>query len=139
MKREIKFRAWHKAEKLMCPVNIITFGEGAFLVGVEKQSDFIAANLLVHAPTEGRFCKNDEFELLQFTGLKDKKGVEIYEGDIVTYNSRGLDFKGYVVSNNWEFYYEPIDKFSKDYDHMSYPPGVDIEIIGNIYENPELL
>ncbi len=76
---------------------------------------------------------------LQYTGIKDITGKEVYEGDIITYESKGLGFKGYIVSNGWEFYYKPIGKFSKDYDHMSYPPGQNIKIIGNIYENPELL
>lgn len=145
--REIKFRAWHKAEKKMCDVTLLRPNHGAFLVGVAPANDEIVdlngRTSVIVAPTDGRFCNWDEFELLQFTGLKDKNGKEIYEKDIV------LDGKNTRVVDWFDEGAQFITMSSKDgltcdesgeWDIMtSVECGGDYEIIGNIYENPELL
>lgn len=123
--REIKFKAWHKAEKVMCDVSIINFDQGAFLVGVKKGEDKIGDKYFIEAPTDGRFCNFDEFELLQYTGIKDKNGEYIYEGDILS--SKYSTYPFAVTHENGYFEYNT--ERQKDY----------VEIIGNIYENPELL
>jgi uncharacterized phage protein (TIGR01671 family) len=71
--------------------------------------------------------------LMQFTGLKDKKGKEIYEGDILKCDIKpyGHEFLGRIVFMNGGFCIDggiPINI-----------NGFGIEIVGNIYENPELL
>jgi uncharacterized phage protein (TIGR01671 family) len=89
---------------------------------------------------------------MQYTGLKDKNGKEIYEGDILRYNYHqdekndiaDIDFLGEVVydtgkiSTGWE---------NDEINYVGFllkggepfPSVADIEVIGNIYENPELL
>jgi uncharacterized phage protein (TIGR01671 family) len=138
--REIKFRAWLKAESVMCTIKVITFGEGAFLVGAEPGADRYSSEgkLIIRVPTEGRFCYSGEFELMQFTGLKDKNGVEIYEGDIMF-----CEDHRWVVSWN----YDSWDMLNGDWSVRSEDffddPGITVWeeslVIGNIYENPDLL
>lgn len=83
----------------------------------------------------------DEETIGQFTGLKDKNGKEIYEGDIVSFNLKS-DSEGqpYIIG-----YIEYQTTFS-GYRIMSFEGSFaldynikDIEVIGNIYDNPELL
>jgi uncharacterized phage protein (TIGR01671 family) len=68
--------------------------------------------------------------LMQYTGLKDKNGVEIYEGDIV----RFLDIDGVDSVTEVEFREGGFYPFAPDFIHWC-----NVEVIGNIYENPELL
>ena len=153
MKREIKFRAWHIAEKKMCEISVMTFGEGAFLVGVEKKPDYIQGNHFIHTPEEGRFCFNSEFELIQFTGLKEKNGIDIYEGDIL---NKKTTFEDNMSDRRFQPNTEILVDFENgcfidSYTHVPLSEKMQIissysqknwtnyEYIGNIYENPELL
>ena len=112
MTREIKFRVWDKAFKRM-KVTGIGINNGVL--------------------------DGDDVEIMQYTGLKDKNGKEIYEGDIV--KGKGLDFYNPDVTRvvvEWlgcgSWY-----PFADNEDNMPYPYPEAEEVIGNIYENPELL
>ena len=74
------------------------------------------------------FCNN--FEIMQYTGLKDKKDVEIYEGDIV---------KLKYVSQPQQISYSPVLASFIIGNEYRFTAIQDIKVIGNIYENPELL
>ena len=83
----------------------------------------------------------DWIELMQFTGLKDKYGVKIYEGDVLNAKSMESEEKyvGIVEFNEtgyWVFY-KRLPTGSKV--SISFYTVEDIEVIGNIYENPELV
>ena len=72
----------------------------------------------------------EESNLIQYTGLKDKNGVKIFEGDICNIKSRGKQSnQGYVKYD---------EKYGQ-YVFMVKTFGKNIEILGNIHENPELL
>lgn len=67
----------------------------------------------------------------QFTGLTDKNGKEIYEGDIVSKQDQNDDFSGNVIFEN--------GGFIVDVGYRWIPRWNEIEVIGNIHDNPELL
>lgn len=137
--REIKFRAWWKEAKLMVAIKAIRDnGSIEFFVPVssgEKKWDELEV-----------LDEREQYELLQYTGLKDKNGKEIYEGDILqrTSYARGVvrflsDVAQFSCVGIDEAEHEhPIDVYGFNEVHNNCFEE-DIEVIGNIYENPELL
>jgi uncharacterized phage protein (TIGR01671 family) len=76
--------------------------------------------------------------LMQCTGLKDKNGKEIYEGDIIIGNSYG----DYPLIIKWDYEYSGFychDPKGDDDDHLNMKEAVNGKVIGNIYENPDLI
>jgi uncharacterized phage protein (TIGR01671 family) len=118
--RDINFRVWDSKNKAMSDVKEMAWGKDGILVGTR---DF-ALNSMHGERVNAYKC----FALMQYTGLKDKNGKEIYEGDIVKPFLR--DDKLEVVKIHDAIYCEPF--------HY-YDSPEDFEVIGNIYENPELL
>ena len=133
--REIKFRAWDKEEKFMLQ-DIHSMYDGS----------------CNHKETEERygwiscfdsFIDNDNYVVMQYTGLKNRNGTEIYEGDII-----GFDDCTSTESGYWEQQctgvvewcdetasFEVSNRLSAE----SYEVLDECLVIGNIYENPELL
>lgn len=125
MKREIKFRAWD-GTKMFCPVAL-------------KENGKVESNLWT----------TDNWIVMQYTGLKDRNGKEIYEGDVVNIGASDFDF--IVDKNGNPVSYEVM---VHECDYILYRIDLSLiwgrlgrlsemnwccEIIGNIYENPELL
>lgn len=144
-----KFRAWDKIDKELYSVDEINFNRGEF----ESIGDGIT------------FLRGaDEIELMQSTGLRDKNGKEIFEGDILKFNDEWEDYcqEGYVDGSSEGINYVLIgsEKTYFIFEKTKYPDSslfyyvneehltfqevmeddeFEFEVIGNIYENPELL
>ena len=138
--REIKFRVWDKSLKRILLVKEIKFGRNKDITIITKNS---GSNI-------------NNFELMQYTGLTDKNGKEIYEGDIINwinynggptcekcgYHKSGDDIQEIIWCPNnqdsrswgWHHRTSEYNNYSLNKEDMQ-----SIEVIGNIYENPELI
>ena len=136
--REIKFRAWAKKSKFMTGVCFLEFLHGGIKAsgaGIHIDNGWVTeANGHTHE------C---EVVLMQYTGLKDRNGVEIYEGDICLAEGvvdRGDgnydDEFGRVYFNDGAFYFK---SYSVGEELLIYALDIGLTVSGNIYENPELL
>lgn len=131
MSRVIKFRAWDKEVNRMVGVDSIEFVdvlEGRCGVNVFSfEEDVRKGKMKMH---ESRWLDKGKFELLQWTGMKDKNGKEIYEGDIVRY-------WGGVAPIEYNMFGFAIKYSGDEYFDINEPDR--IEVIGNIYENSDLI
>ena len=114
MQRTIKFRAWDKTLNKIHSWSII-------------ENHFTFEELL----------DDNFFEAMQYTGLKDKNGVEIYEGDIISCTQQRFSTNGIVTMHHgmWNWQYKK-GAVSLLYEANKKWEGT---VIGNIYENPELV
>lgn len=124
MSREIKFRAWME-NKMLSHEDL-----------VDMDQEFYAMYTILTEPQE-------DITFMQYTGLKDKYSKEIYEGDIVRVNKLTYETSGLLPENLMVKYYGGMFQFFRGNReclmglHLLYLE--DGEVIGNIYENPELL
>jgi len=134
MSREIKFRAWDEIGEWMGDITSIDFDEKSIFMTTRCSDDENCFEL-------------DKTPIMQYTGLKDKNGKEIFEGDVVEYN----DFNSLRTGGHAE------DKIivgkvifscgmwmveENNCGHDLYEALVndeELKVIGNIYENPELV
>lgn len=122
--RSIKFRAWDNENNQMLDVQEINF-----------EDCFYGGEMQIKTTMYNDYFDCREMPLMQYTGLHDKNGKEIYEGDIVksffvdTDEAGNEIYKYYIMEVKYDeiLCSYKIDKF------------MNLEVIGNIYENKELL
>lgn len=119
-----KFRAWDKLDKEIYEVEDISWFNGEF--------DFIGDGITFKRDA-------DDVVLMQSTGLKDKNGKEIFEGDIVDYKGRKAVVKWH--GSYASFIYRFVDELKERNSewHPLFLAYYRFEVIGNKFENPELL
>jgi uncharacterized phage protein (TIGR01671 family) len=126
--RAIKFRAWHKQEKKMYEVTVIRFG---------VQHGMARGDLVDYVELDSKsrcYVVGDEIDLLQFIGLADRNEKEIYDGDIL---DAGVGMPYQVIWDNDRFAW-----MGKPENGLCYLREMNMslyEIVGNIYENKDLL
>lgn len=148
MNREIKFRAWDNENKYM-----VTSKQGVFTalrnsMNIVRQDDGYYNDGDLLKPNK------EKYSLMEFTGLHDKNGKEIYEGDIIEFSydvfTGNFDTKvgrGTIEFIDGAFYIKPFEiegRKVKDTDNeewfLLYTVNTDtLEVIGNVHENLELL
>jgi len=174
MSREIKFRVWDKKQKRFI-FNWAILGYSHFCINsgarsilhTENKKDVLVeiydkpevfghgsyGNIkTVTSYYDFPVSKEEEWEIQQFTGLKDKNGKGIYEGDIlkikvtgtilifstgeymasVEYNENSMEYRLNILEKKGKKHCQFNPSFAAD-------PGREYEVIGNIYENPELI
>lgn len=120
-----KFRAWDKAHEVMRNVLLI---------------DFISRSIICETEDDRNIKLYDiTYELMQSTGIKDKNGVEIYEGDIIHHAEKPNPF----FNSPFEIIQARTGEWILDNYRggtvLAFSQPEELEVIGNIYENPELL
>jgi uncharacterized phage protein (TIGR01671 family) len=136
--REIKFRAWHTALKKMFSaeemaedqLTLLTIGK---FINVSSESTKLSVII-------------DEMIPLQFTGLKDENGKEIYEGDVVKDSfDRIMQVKWWnyrlcwVAISETNFHHADLFDWCEKDENYDRTDVARVQVIGNIHENPELL
>ena len=123
--KEFKMKAWLKKENKMVAI-----------IGIDLNYQYIRYTV------DGNLFKDDykiadfkDIELLQFTGTKDKAGQELYEADVILFNDGINDIYGLISYDDDEGTYRV------SYENITEPLSDregDFEIVGNIFENPDL-
>lgn len=122
--RQIEFRVWDEVDKLF-----IDKGKGLTFIDLAEFD-----------------CGDEEFIFQQFTGLKDKKGKKIFEGDVLKSNINGSHFpveykEVFYSDGKFQYKYKSSrwsNTFVKDLCESTINQ-LQLEVVGNIFENPELL
>ncbi|ALQ36184.1 hypothetical protein RO03_05920 [Fusobacterium nucleatum subsp. nucleatum] len=123
--KEFKMKAWLKKEKKMVAI-----------IGIDFNYEYIR-----YTEDGNLFNENyktvafKDIELLQFSGAKDKAGQELYEADVIKFNDGIDDIYGLISYDDEDATYRV--SYENITEHLSDLEG-DFEIVGNIFENPDL-
>lgn len=135
MNRIIKFRAWDRVAKVMSP-EFVLFGEFTLIGGVHAWQHEIR-----ETPHDDSLLMLNDLNIMQFTGLHDKNGREIYEFDILKMSEDTKTGMKLYYMVEWGHHAWSIRHylFKRIHTITSNYIWAKSEVIGNIYENPDLL
>lgn len=129
----IKFRAWDKRENTMRDVAVLHFTKGGKVNSIEYWK----------TPSELKSYHVRNLILMQSTGLKDKNGVEIYEGDILVYTSKSINYGDTYYHSYVEVFRNQSGAYRIRGEHIYetelYSNRNSLVVVGDIYSSPELL
>jgi uncharacterized phage protein (TIGR01671 family) len=137
MSRIIKFRAWDIEKKCMRFVfNTDNFDGTELFIGFDNKICKINDSSNKYERWKHTMEFGESFIPMQFIGLQDKNGKDIYEGDIVKHSS--TKDKSVIVIKKGNSYFEAPDKtlLCTVYPYLA---TCEVKVVGNIYKNPELL
>lgn len=97
--REIKFRVWDVGNKEMLEVQELDF-----------ESTFYGGRIAIRPDQYNDYFDTEDMILMQYTGLKDKNGKEIYEGDIIRIKNSLIEIEGEVIFDTIDLSFEVYDK-----------------------------
>lgn len=135
--REYKFRVWNRKMTYFGFKDIDTDADHTLAQVVNRKKDDLSYGCID--------CEESTHYVMQYTGLKDKNGKEIYEGDVVrykAYNTQSDEWEmemtvvKYIINGYTPFKWEHDMSDDDDYYTIKYK---DYEVVGNIYENPEFI
>ncbi len=126
MNREIKFRIWDIENKEMLEVQELDF-----------EPTFYGGRIAIRPDQYNDYFDTEDMILMQYTGLDDKNGTEIWENDIVEITREGIYEKGIIVFKNGCFFIKSKENLLALYNCEL--NNYKVKVIGNITDNLELL
>ena len=138
--REIEFRAKRIDNNEWVYGSLIPLIQGDFIVSTDSYNE-VEINLHEKLNCNALWEENDFVKVSsetigQYTGLKDKNGKKIFEGDILEYEFEDIGKQKAYVDWNGKYASFTLEVISEDFEYAPIESGV---IIGNIYDNPELI
>jgi uncharacterized phage protein (TIGR01671 family) len=139
MKTELKFRVWSKSKNRFTKYVNNSVGDDVYF-NISLYGDIVAIDRF---GSEVDVAQED-FIIHRFTGLKDKNGKEIYEGDIILDpTTNGNDYKEVCqsITGEWQILYNTKDSVDGEFRYFDqlYSRSEYSEVVGNIFQNEELL
>ena len=130
--KEIKFRIWNQFSNRM----IYPDENNGLLITLDGKilSEIVSGN---GKPTGSYYDYTNDFVLMQYTGIKDENNKEIYEGDIVKLEGWGINIPSMILKVVWRDGCYYLDTNEYNYSYVS--GGKNLYVIGNIFENGDIL